>query len=88
MPGHPEIFAIGDTALAIDINGRPLPGIAPAAKQQGHYVGRLIKTRLHCAEQSKPFRYRNYGQLATIGRKAAVVDFGWIRLRGFVAWLI
>ena len=88
VPGHPEIFAIGDTALAIDINGRPLPGIAPVAKQQGRYVGRLIKTRLHCAEHGKPFRYRNYGQLATIGRKAAVVDFGWIRLRGFVAWLI
>lgn len=88
IAGHPEIFAIGDTTLARDANGRPLPGIAPVAKQQGRYVGRLIRDRLRRVEQSKPFRYRDYGQLATIGRKAAVIDFGWIRLRGFVAWLI
>ncbi|MGA7388417.1 MAG: NAD(P)/FAD-dependent oxidoreductase, partial [Pseudolabrys sp.] len=88
IAGHPEIFAIGDTTLARDANGRPLPGIAPVAKQQGRYVGRLIRDRLRRVEQSKPFRYRDYGQLATIGRKAAVIDLGWIRLRGFVAWLI
>jgi NADH dehydrogenase len=88
VPGHPEIFAIGDTALALDANGKPLPGIAPVAKQQGRYVGSLIKARLRGAERVEPFHYRDYGNLATIGRKAAVVDFGWIRLRGFFAWLI
>jgi NADH:quinone reductase (non-electrogenic) len=88
VPGHPEIFAIGDTALSLDANGKPLPGIAPVAKQQGRYVGNLIKARLRGAEPSKPFRYRNYGNLATIGRKAAVIDFGWIHLRGLVAWVI
>jgi NADH dehydrogenase len=87
-PGHPEIFAIGDTALALDSAGRPLPGVAPVAKQQGVYVGKLIKARLHDSEQIAPFHYRNYGNLATIGRKAAVIDFGWIHLRGFVAWVI
>jgi NADH dehydrogenase len=88
VPDHLEIFAIGDTALMLDAAGKPLPGVAPVAKQQGRYVGSLIKTRLRSVERIEPFFYRNYGNLATIGRKAAVIDFGWIRLRGFVAWLI
>jgi NADH:quinone reductase (non-electrogenic) len=88
VPGHPEIFAIGDTALALDANGKSLPGIAPVAKQQGRYVGNLIRARLRGAERTEPFRYRSYGNLATIGRKAAVIDFGWIHLRGLVAWMI
>lgn len=88
VPGHPEIFAIGDTALVLDAAGKPLPGVAPVAKQQGHYVGKLIEARLNGRERLKPFHYRDYGNLATIGRKAAVVDFGWLRLRGFSAWLV
>ena len=88
VPGHPEIFAIGDTALAFDAAGKPLAGVAPVAKQQGYYVSKLIKARLCRTKRPGPFRYRNYGNLATIGRKAAVIDFGWIRLRGFVAWMI
>jgi len=88
VPDHPEIFAIGDTALSSDASGKPLPGVAAVAKQQGRYIGRLIKARLRNSERIEPFRYRDYGNLATIGRKAAVIDFGWIRLRGFVAWLI
>ena len=88
VPDHPEIFAIGDTALALDANGKSLPGIAPVAKQQGRYVGNLIKARLRGAERTEPFHYRSYGNLATIGRKAAVIDFGWIHLRGLVAWVI
>jgi NADH:ubiquinone reductase (H+-translocating) len=88
VPGHPKIFAIGDTSLALDAAGEPLPGVASAAKQQGVYVGKLIKARLRGAERVEPFHYRNYGNLAAIGRKAAVVDFGWIHLRGFVAWVI
>ena len=88
VPGHPEIFAIGDTALALDVAGKPLPGIAPVAKQQGRYVGGLIKARSIGTERARPFHYRSYGNLATIGRKAAVIDFGWIHLRGLVAWMI
>jgi NADH:ubiquinone reductase (H+-translocating) len=88
VPGHPEIFAIGDTVLALDANGKPLPGVAPVAKQQGLYVGGLIKARLRNTERVQPFHYRDYGNLATIGRKAAVIDFGWIHLRGLVAWVI
>jgi NADH dehydrogenase len=88
VPGHPEIFAIGDTTLALNAAGKPLPGVAPVAKQQGAYVAKLILARLKGAEQAKPFRYRDFGNLATIGRKAAVIDFGWIHLRGFVAWVI
>ena len=88
VPGHPEIFAIGDTALALDAGGKPLPGIAPVAKQQGRYVGGLIKARLRGAERVQPFHYRSYGNLATIGRKAAIIDFGWIHVRGLVAWVI
>jgi NADH dehydrogenase FAD-containing subunit len=85
LPGHPEIFVIGDTAL---VAGNPLPGIAPAAKQAGQYVGKVIRMRARGGKTPGPFRYRNYGNLATIGRKAAVVDFGWIRLSGYVAWLL
>lgn len=88
VPGHPQIFAIGDTALARDAQGKPLPGVAPVAKQQGTYVGRLIKQRLAGASSPAPFRYRNYGNLATIGRKSAVIDFGFLHLRGFIAWVI
>lgn len=88
VPGHPEVFAVGDTALVLSPAGKPLPGVAPVAKQQGRYVGKLIKARLRGATGIGPFRYRDYGNLATIGRKAAVIDFGWIRLRGLFAWLI
>src|SRR5262245_2882371 len=88
LPGHPEIFVIGDTACALDAKGRPLPGLAPVAKQQGAYVARLLRARLKGAPSPAPFRYRNYGTLATIGRRAAVADFGWIRLGGTLAWLL
>jgi NADH:quinone reductase (non-electrogenic) len=87
LPGHPEIFVIGDTALAADAAGHPLPGIAPAAKQAGQYVAKVIGARLR-GRPIRPFRYRHLGNLATIGRTAAVADFGWIRLSGGLAWLL
>jgi NADH dehydrogenase len=87
VPGHPEIFAIGDTATLAGPDGKPLPGVAPVAKQQGHDVARAIKARI-LGRSIGPFRYHDYGNLATIGRRAAVVDFGWIHFRGRVAWLI
>jgi len=86
IPGHPEIFVIGDTAAMKDKNGGPVPGIAPAAKQAGAYAAAAIKARLEGRDVGSPFRYRHAGDLATIGRKAAVVDFGWLRLRGNPAW--
>ena len=88
VPGHPQFFAIGDTALARNKDGKPLPGVAPVAKQQGAYVGKLIKQRLSGEASTAPFRYRDYGNLATIGRKSAVIDFGFMHLRGFIAWVI
>jgi NADH dehydrogenase len=88
LPGHPEIFVIGDTASAVDAQGRPLPGLAPVAKQQGAYVARLLRAKLAGAAPPPPFRYRDYGTLATIGRRAAVADFGWIKLDGTLAWLL
>jgi NADH dehydrogenase FAD-containing subunit len=88
VPGHPEIFVIGDSALATDAHGHPLPGIAPAAKQAGHYVARLIRARVTGRPAPAPFRYRHLGNLATIGRKAAVADFGRLRLSGRLAWLL
>ncbi len=87
VPGHRAIFAIGDTASCPGPDGRRLPGIAPVAKQQGVQVARSIVAAL--SNRTTPgFRYRNYGNLATIGRRHAVIDFGRLHLSGFVAWLI
>lgn len=82
-----NIFVIGDTALAIGPDGKPTPGLAPAAKQMGTYVGRLIRDRINGEIESESFRYRDYGALATIGRHAAVAEFGRFRLTGFPAWV-
>jgi NADH dehydrogenase len=86
LPEHPEIFVIGDTAQVAGPGG-PLPGMAPVAKQQGAYVARAIAARLAGKPPPGPFRYRDFGNLATIGRHQAVVDFGWLRLTGRLAWL-
>ena len=88
LPGQPEIFVLGDTAAAIDAEGRPLPGIAPVAKQQGLYAAHVIRARLRGKPPPPPFHYRHIGNLATIGRKAAVADFGFVRLSGRLAWLL
>jgi NADH dehydrogenase/putative oxidoreductase len=88
VPGLPEIFAIGDTALSNGWNGKPVPGLAPAAKQQGRYVTSVIKARIEGRPPPGPFRYRHAGSLATIGRKAAVADFGRLRLSGALAWWV
>lgn len=86
LPGQPNIFVIGDTAAVQDAAGHPVPGLAPAAKQMGHYVGRLIAARM--AGSALPaFHYRNRGILATIGRQAAIVELGPIQLKGFIGWL-
>jgi len=86
VPGHPEIFAIGDAAILFRPDGRPVPGIAPAAKQEGVYVADVVRARLSGAPAPPPFRYKHAGDLATIGKRRAVIDFGWIKLRGAIAW--
>src|SRR3954470_8130470 len=87
VPGHPDIFAIGDTVTIAGPDGKPVPGIAPAAKQQGRYVAALIKARLG-GKTLPPFRYKHAGSLAQIGKKKAVIDFGWMKMRGNLAWWI
>jgi NADH dehydrogenase len=87
VPGHPEIFAVGDTVSIAAPDGKPVPGIAPAAKQEGRYVASAIKQRLR-GETPAPFRYSHDGSLAQIGKKLAVIDFGRVRLRGALAWWI
>ena len=87
VPGHPDIFAIGDTVDIAGPDGKPVPGIAPAAKQQGQYVANCIKVRLK-GDTVAPFRYQHAGSLAQIGKRQAVIDFGRIKLRGTIAWWI
>src|SRR5215471_1202899 len=88
VPQHPEIFVIGDAAAVLDAKGNPVPGIAPAAKQMGKYVGKLISARIAGHDAPEPFRYFHLGDLATIGRRAAVVKFGRLELRGFIGWVL
>jgi NADH dehydrogenase len=86
IPGHPEIFVIGDLAC-LDQDGKPLLGVAPVAMQQGRYAAEVILNRLR-GLSTKPFRYFNKGSLAVIGRAAGVADFGRLRFHGFGAWLL
>ena len=87
LPGHPEVFAIGDMVRVRDAGGQPvvLPGVAPVAMQQGRHAARVVRARLR-GSQHAAFRYRDKGNLATIGRAAAVADVKGVRLSGFLAW--
>ncbi len=87
VPGQPGVSVIGDAALALDAHGKPLPGLAPVAKQQGGYIARAILGRLH-GRRPRPFAYRDYGTLATIGRNKAVAELGPVHLAGRPAWLM
>jgi NADH dehydrogenase len=87
LPGVNNIFVIGDTATVTDANGVVIPGVAPAAKQMGYFAAKAIMAHIENRRVGQ-FRYRNYGNLATIGRKSAVVDFGRFGLSGFPAWMI
>ena len=86
VPGCAGVFAVGDTVAALAWHGELVPGLAPAAKQGGSYVARVIRAQLAGRRAPPPFRYRHYGSLATIGRRSAVADFGFVRLRGALAW--
>jgi len=85
VPGHPEIFVAGDLA-SVQQDGRPVPGVAPAAKQMGTHIARAIRARLR-NESAPAFRYRDYGNLATIGRNKAVVELHGLQFSGLFAWL-
>ena len=87
VPGHPDIFAVGDTVTIAGSDGNPVPGIAPAAKQEGRYAAALIRARLK-GGTLPPFHYKHAGSLAQIGKRLAVIDFGRIKLRGAIAWWI
>lgn len=86
LPGHPEVFVIGDQAYALNEKGKPLPGLSPVAIQQGRYVAKLLKN-IEKGEERKPFHYFDKGIMATIGRRMAVMETGNIRLTGLIAWL-
>ena len=86
VPGIPNVFVVGDTAASNAWDGNPVPGLAPAAKQTGSHAAKLIKARVEGRADPRPFVYRHLGSLATIGRKAAVADFGRLRLHGALAW--
>ena len=86
IPNHPNIFVVGDLASFSHQNGKPLPGVAPVAMQEGSYVAKLIQNTIE-GKKSVPFRYLDRGSLAVIGRNAAVVDLGFVKFSGILAWL-
>jgi NADH dehydrogenase len=86
VPGLERVYVLGDLALALDERGHPLPGLAQVAKQEGQYLGRALVRKIQTGVDSPPFRFRNRGNTAIIGRHAAVFDFGWWRIRGWLAW--
>ncbi|WFR98626.1 NAD(P)/FAD-dependent oxidoreductase [Rhizobium tumorigenes] len=88
VPGHQDVFVIGDTATLIDASGRPVPGVAPAAKQEGLHVALTLRAQFTGSRLPPAFRYRNWGNLATIGRKRAVAEIGSFRVSGMIAWLL
>ena len=88
LEAHPEIYVIGDTAVACGADGSPLPGLAPVAMQQGIYVAKQLKRRIDKKPWERPFHYRDKGTLATIGRSYAIAHIWKLRITGFLAWLI
>jgi NADH dehydrogenase len=86
VPGHPHIFAVGDTVTTTTPEGKPVPGIGDAAKQAGRHAARVIKARLRGEQTALPFHYKHLGDIATIGRSRALIDFGWLKLTGWIGW--
>ena len=87
IANHPEIFVLGDCAHAVNEHGELLPGVAPVAIQQGHFIGRKLRNILAGKQDNRPFHYFNKGILATIGRRRAIAQTGKIRIAGWIAWL-
>jgi NADH:quinone reductase (non-electrogenic) len=87
LPGHSNAFVIGDTA-SLSQKGKPLPGVAPVAMQEGRYVAQVIAQRVAGKVPQQPFRYPSHGNLATVGRSFAVVESGPLHMTGFLAWVM
>jgi NADH dehydrogenase len=87
LPGHPNVLVIGDTSSLLQ-NGKPLPGVAPVAMQEGEYAASVIASRIAGQEAPPPFHYKDKGNLSTVGRSFAIADLGWIRMYGFLAWVL
>jgi NADH dehydrogenase len=88
LPGHPEVFAVGDMALVLQADGKPVPGVSPAAMQMARHVARIIDDELAGKQNTRtPFKYWDKGTMATIGRSKAVAQIGKIKMSGFSAWL-
>ena len=87
ISNYSNIFVIGDASYVKNKNGKPLPGLAPVAKQEGNFVAEVIKKNIHNGKSPKKFYYKNRGYLATIGRADAIVDFGWFTLKGRIGWV-
>ena len=87
IPGHTNIFVVGDASYVKNKNGKPLPGLAPVAKQEGTFVAEVIKKNIRNGKIPKKFYYKNRGYLATIGRSDAIVDFKWFTLKGRIGWI-
>ncbi|HTU00142.1 MAG TPA: NAD(P)/FAD-dependent oxidoreductase [Rhizomicrobium sp.] len=88
VTGTENVYVLGDLALAMDQHGKPLPGLAQVAKQEGEYLGRALARKIQRNETPKPFVFHNRGNTAIIGRHAAVFDFGWARMKGWLAWCL
>jgi NADH dehydrogenase len=88
VPGHPNIFVIGDTSTVNQEDGKPVPGVAPAAMQEGEYVADLIADRAAGKDHEQAFQYVNKGNMATIGRFSGIVDVGNMQFGGFVGWVL
>lgn len=88
VPGHGDIFVVGDTASIRQAEGKPVPGVAPAAKQAGAHAAKVALKRLAGDTSAEPFAYNHAGDLATIGKRSAVLDFGWMKLTGGLAWWV
>ena len=88
VPGHADIFVVGDTASITHAEGKPVPGVAPAAKQAGAHAAKVALKRLAGDTSAEPFAYNHAGDLATIGKRSAVLDFGWMKLTGGLAWWV
>ena len=86
--GHTDVFAVGDCTYAENARGQRLPGVAPVAKQQGSYVAKVLMTRLIGQPAPPPFHYDDQGQLAMVGRSAAVADLGRVKMTGVIGWLL
>jgi NADH dehydrogenase len=88
VPGLADVYVLGDIALVDDADGKPLPGLAQVAKQEGQYLGKALAQRLGAGAKARNFEFHNRGNVAVIGRHAAIADFGWLQLKGTLAWLL